>query len=159
MLSVPVATAPYGLGEPDGSPRPIPLPRISALKVEHDDLDCAIDALVSANTHDDLIVARLKKRRLQICDEIASIGAADQTQAAPNEAEFQSDVDIDAFKAHTLSLVGPAPGPNGASFVFGVLATLTILLILGLGWSGLDDSLNQTVAQIYLLSLLVAANG
>lgn len=159
MLSVPVATAPYGLGEPDHNAPPIPHPRIFALKVEHDDLDCAIDALVSANTHDDLIIARLKKRRLQIRDEIASIGAADQTQSAPNEAEFQSYADIGAAEVHTLRLVGPAPRPSGASFVFGVLATLAILFVLMIGWSGTVDSLNQTVAQIYLLSLLVAANG
>jgi len=56
------------------------------LSLEHDDLDCAIDALVAANMHDDLIIARLKKRKLQIRDEIASLVAAAQLRHAPEAA-------------------------------------------------------------------------
>ncbi|MES2293867.1 MAG: YdcH family protein [Pseudomonadota bacterium] len=50
--------------------------RISILGVEHDDLDAAIDALIQANTCDDLIIARLKRRKLHIRDEIAGLAAA-----------------------------------------------------------------------------------
>ena len=42
-----------------------------ALVAEHDDLDCAIAALLAAGNCDDLVVTRLKKRKLQLKDEIA----------------------------------------------------------------------------------------
>ena len=50
--------------------------RISVLGIEHDDLDTAIDALIQANRCDDLIIARLKRRKLHIRDEIAGLAAA-----------------------------------------------------------------------------------
>jgi hypothetical protein len=50
--------------------------RISVLGIEHDDLDAAIDALIQAKTGDDLIIARLKRRKLHIRDEIAGLAAA-----------------------------------------------------------------------------------
>jgi len=75
MLSLPIANSPLGLGELDGA-NPIPLARISALSLEHDDLDAAIDALAGATVADALTLARLKKRRLQIRDEIAGLTAA-----------------------------------------------------------------------------------
>jgi len=49
---------------------------MSALGIEHDDLDAAIDALIRTNASNDLIIARLKKRKLQIRDEIAGLAAA-----------------------------------------------------------------------------------
>jgi hypothetical protein len=157
MLSLPVANSPQGLGEFDCSAPPIPHARVSALSIEHDDLDSAIDALVATNTHDDLIIARLKKRRLQIRDEIAGIMARGHMRDAPDEAVFQSDADIDALGPHAMSVAAPRPG--GGSFGFGVFVSLLAMLMLGLGWSGIMDSVNQTVAQIYLLSLLAVANG
>jgi hypothetical protein len=74
MLSHPTDTI------PDGEPGPV-MPailraRISVLGIEHDDLDAAIDALIRANTHDDRIIARLKRRKLHIRDEIAGLAAA-----------------------------------------------------------------------------------
>ena len=73
MLSVPAAAIPQG--ELDRNERPISRAKICVLGVEHDDLDAAIDALIRANMHDDQIIARLKKRKLQIRDRIAGLAA------------------------------------------------------------------------------------
>ena len=45
--------------------------RLEMLRIEHRDLDAAIDALSSAGVVDQLQVARLKKRKLQLKDRIA----------------------------------------------------------------------------------------
>ncbi|HEU4959739.1 MAG TPA: DUF465 domain-containing protein [Sphingomonas sp.] len=45
--------------------------RIAALKTEHRDLDLAIDALAEKGAGDQLSIARLKKRKLALRDEIA----------------------------------------------------------------------------------------
>ncbi len=47
--------------------------RLEALKIEHRDLDAAIDALTSAGSTDQLQLARLKKRKLKLKDQIALI--------------------------------------------------------------------------------------
>jgi len=47
--------------------------RLAALCDEHNDLDIAISVLLDAGNRDDLLITRLKKRKLQIKDEIASI--------------------------------------------------------------------------------------
>jgi hypothetical protein len=47
--------------------------RIELLKVEHRDLDAAIDALTAAGSGDQLQIARLKKRKLMLRDQIAMI--------------------------------------------------------------------------------------
>jgi hypothetical protein len=47
--------------------------RLEALKVEHRDLDAAIDALGSNGAPDQLQIARLKKRKLKLKDQIALI--------------------------------------------------------------------------------------
>ena len=43
------------------------------LKIEHDDLDAAIAALALAGSADDLTITRLKKRKLQLKDDMAAI--------------------------------------------------------------------------------------
>lgn len=43
---------------------------LERLRQEHRDLDAAIDALMSASGYDRLQVQRLKKRKLQIRDQI-----------------------------------------------------------------------------------------
>ena len=45
--------------------------RLAALRVEHRDLDAAIAALTLADGPDQLQVARLKKRKLRLKDQIA----------------------------------------------------------------------------------------
>lgn len=45
--------------------------RLELLKVEHRDLDAAIFALVAAPVPDQLQIARMKKRKLRLRDEIA----------------------------------------------------------------------------------------
>jgi len=45
--------------------------RLEALKSEHRDLDSAIDALHGIGTSDQLQIARLKKRKLILKDEIS----------------------------------------------------------------------------------------
>ena len=93
MLSLPdPQTVSMGVGELERSTGPISpaalgQAKLSALRAAHDDLDDAIDALGGAHGPDDLIIARLKKRRLQIRDEIASIGAAD-IPAVPSVAQI-----------------------------------------------------------------------
>lgn len=47
--------------------------RLEALRVEHRDLDAAIDALTAAGSIDQLQIARLKKRKLKLKDQIALI--------------------------------------------------------------------------------------
>lgn len=47
--------------------------RLEMLRIEHRDLDAAIDALSGAGTTDQLQVARLKKRKLRLKDQIAMI--------------------------------------------------------------------------------------
>jgi hypothetical protein len=45
--------------------------RLAALIEEHDDLDAAIAVLLASAACDDLLVSRLKKRKLHLKDEIA----------------------------------------------------------------------------------------
>lgn len=47
--------------------------RLEILRVEHRDLDAAIDALMNAGAGDMLQIARLKKRKLRLKDQIAQI--------------------------------------------------------------------------------------
>ncbi|MCM8730139.1 YdcH family protein [Hephaestia sp. GCM10023244] len=47
--------------------------RLEALRIEHRDLDTAIAALGAASAPDQLRLARFKKRKLRLRDEIARI--------------------------------------------------------------------------------------
>lgn len=47
--------------------------RLEILRIEHRDLDAAIDALVNTGAGDQLQVARLKKRKLSLKDQISQI--------------------------------------------------------------------------------------
>lgn len=47
--------------------------RLDQLRLEHRDLDAAIAALASAGQPDQLQIARLKKRKLRLRDEIAAL--------------------------------------------------------------------------------------
>jgi hypothetical protein len=47
--------------------------RLEVLRIEHRDLDAAIDALVAAGSIDQLQIARLKKRKLKLKDQIALV--------------------------------------------------------------------------------------
>jgi hypothetical protein len=47
--------------------------RLAMLRTEHRDLDAAIHALGSADSRDQLQIARLKKRKLRLKDQIAMI--------------------------------------------------------------------------------------
>jgi hypothetical protein len=49
------------------------LRRLELLRVEHRDLDAAIEALAGGNAPDQLQIARLKKRKLRLRDEIAML--------------------------------------------------------------------------------------
>ncbi|MEG3179901.1 YdcH family protein [Sphingomonas sp. LT1P40] len=49
------------------------LRRLELLRVDHRDLDAAIDALAMAGAPDQLQIARLKKRKLRLRDEIAML--------------------------------------------------------------------------------------
>jgi hypothetical protein len=45
--------------------------RLAGLRIEHRDLDAAISALSAADSQDQLQIARLKKRKLRLKDQIA----------------------------------------------------------------------------------------
>lgn len=47
--------------------------RLASLRIEHRDLDAAIAALSAADNQDQLQIARLKKRKLRLKDQIAII--------------------------------------------------------------------------------------
>ncbi len=47
--------------------------RLAGLKIEHRDLDAAIDALRDSGSTDQLQIARLKKRKLLLKDQIAMV--------------------------------------------------------------------------------------
>ena len=47
--------------------------RLDELRMEHRDLDAAIAALTDSGTGDQLRLARLKKRKLRLRDEIAQL--------------------------------------------------------------------------------------
>ena len=47
--------------------------RLEALKIEHRDLDAAIEALATAGSADQLQIARLKKRKLKLKDQISLV--------------------------------------------------------------------------------------
>ncbi|WP_028640752.1 YdcH family protein [Novosphingobium acidiphilum] len=47
--------------------------RLTALRMEHRDLDAAIEALSTAGSTDQLQIARLKKRKLRLKDQISMI--------------------------------------------------------------------------------------
>lgn len=47
--------------------------RLAGLRIEHRDLDAAISALSSTDKQDQLQIARLKKRKLRLKDQIAMI--------------------------------------------------------------------------------------
>lgn len=47
--------------------------RLEALRIEHRDLDAAIEALRNAGSTDQLQIARLKKRKLKLKDQISLI--------------------------------------------------------------------------------------
>ena len=57
----------------DGPAAPEIAARLAALRMEHRDLDMAIDALRSTAGSDQLRLARLKKRKLRLRDEIAML--------------------------------------------------------------------------------------
>lgn len=47
--------------------------QIQLLRMEHRDLDAAIEALVASASLDQIQIARLKKRKLRLRDEIAAL--------------------------------------------------------------------------------------
>jgi hypothetical protein len=47
--------------------------RLTALRIEHRDLDAAIGALTNTGSSDQLQIARLKRRKLMLRDQIANL--------------------------------------------------------------------------------------
>ena len=47
--------------------------RLEMLRIDHRDLDAAIDALTASGTKDQLQVARLKQRKLKLKDQISML--------------------------------------------------------------------------------------
>jgi hypothetical protein len=58
----------------------VPTERLEALRAEHRVLDSQIDLLLSGGATDQIEIARLKKRKLRLRDEIALI----EDQAVPD---------------------------------------------------------------------------
>lgn len=62
------------MGDNIGNPQRVAFQqRIVELKMEHRDLDTAIEQLAAAATHDELQLRRLKRRKLLLKDQIASL--------------------------------------------------------------------------------------
>jgi hypothetical protein len=53
-----------------------PARRLIELRIEHADLDALLDAAAQAAPRDELLLRRLKKRRLQLRDQIARLERA-----------------------------------------------------------------------------------
>jgi hypothetical protein len=49
--------------------------RLALLRIEHRDMDAALGALISNGTSDQLLLARFKRRKLGLRDEIAVLEA------------------------------------------------------------------------------------
>ena len=67
---------PAGTHEADviaGADAETPRARLAGLVQEHRDLDGAISVLVESGVNDQLLATRLKKRKLQLKDEIARL--------------------------------------------------------------------------------------
>lgn len=47
--------------------------KIAQLRLEHHDLNIAIDALTQSGGHDQLQLARMKKRKLRLKDQISAL--------------------------------------------------------------------------------------
>lgn len=67
MFSNAIATGILGVNEEEMRRR------LTALKIEHRDLDAAIEALTLSGPGDQLQIARLKKRKLLLRDQIEQI--------------------------------------------------------------------------------------
>jgi hypothetical protein len=61
------------MGRLNDAERTVLLERLHALKVEHRDLDLAIERLAADPTADELTLKRLKKRKLQLKDYVAKL--------------------------------------------------------------------------------------
>ena len=75
---------------------------------------------------------------------------------------FQGHADNDAEMDADMDCGGPneaGMAPPAESFIAGTFVAVLILFVVLMGWSDMVDSLNQMLAQIYLVSLVVAANG
>lgn len=60
--------------EPGGDPEEVSVrSRLSAMKVEHSDLDAAVEALEALPQPDMVRIARLKKKKLALRDEIVRL--------------------------------------------------------------------------------------
>lgn len=71
-MSAPIGGVATGCGEDRVNEEEL-RKRLEALKIEHRDLDAAIDALGAAGSADQLQIARLKKRKLKLKDQIALV--------------------------------------------------------------------------------------
>jgi hypothetical protein len=57
----------------ENEPQPELRAKLATLVQEHRDLDAAIAALTDAGAHDQIQLTRLKKRKLQLKDQIAKV--------------------------------------------------------------------------------------
>jgi hypothetical protein len=83
MLSLDTTTTLRSNGDIPANTDWAPDSRLAALCTAHDDLDAAITALLQTGLSDALLLTRLKKRKLQLKDEIA---AAQNEPAAVSQA-------------------------------------------------------------------------
>jgi hypothetical protein len=122
------------------------------LSAWHDDLDLAIGALVTSGGYDELTIARLKKRKLQIRDEMLAVEADARLQPEP-VCDVNAGTDL-AETATAFAAPVKSPGP--------AFALLMLLAIMAGFWAMLDamtDSASQAYAALLLLAILGAASG
>lgn len=63
------------MSEVSGAERELVEGKLAELRVAHNDLDAAIDALSQRGSYDDLQMQRMKRRKLQVRDEIYKLEA------------------------------------------------------------------------------------
>jgi hypothetical protein len=120
-----------------------PATMLRDLSAWHDDLDLAIGALVETGHYDDLALARLKKRKLQIRDEMAGVAARVQAEPAADGGE-QTAVEAPFVPA-------AARGPGTAS---GLLMILAVMASVWVVLEAVTESASEIYGGLLILALL-----
>lgn len=122
-----------------------PATTLRDLSAWHDDLDLAIGALVETGHYDDLALARLKKRKLQIRDEMAGVAARVQAEPAAESGEQPAAATEAPF------VPAAARGPGTAS---GLLMILAVMASVWVVLEAVTESASEIYGGLLILALL-----
>jgi len=131
-----------------------PAIRLRTLSAWHDDLDLAIGALVESGHYDDLALSRLKKRKLQIRDEMAGVTAQGDGEPVPAPAGDATPADRVAVQPAMPQITAQRPGATSGlatlfAFAVGAWAILEVM----------TDSASEIYTGLLILALLGASGG